>query len=87
MCHLSNTQGTLTLHIGRKLWYVIKNFNAVRYLDQTKMNISKMKEVIKYTCPTEIARFVSSLGETLSGLGVEYWGKEYGIIYNPVDGL
>lgn len=48
MCHLSNIQGTPTLHIGRKLWYVMKNFNAVRLLDLVKINgICNLKEMVK----------------------------------------
>lgn len=30
MCLLSNIQGVHSLHIERKLWYVIKNFHVVR---------------------------------------------------------
>lgn len=71
MYHLSNTQGTPTLHTGRKLWNAMKNFSAVGLPDWTKMSsICNLKEVVKAVWLAGKARLVFVHGEMLSGLGL-----------------
>lgn len=65
MYHLSNTQGTPTLHTGRKLWNAMKNFSAVRLPD-----MCNLKEVVKAVWLAGKARLVFVHGEMQSGLGL-----------------
>lgn len=71
MFPLSSIQDIRAQHIEKKLYYGMKNFNVVRHLCGMKIEISKLKLVVRLMWLKCAANLVILLGEMPNGPGVE----------------